>query len=353
MLYIHHSTCVSPQETFPQADLEKLNSSVENKLMAIEPAYSGIPENVLRRMGKAVRMGVGAAMPLLKSDNKPDGIIIGTANGGMEDCIKFLNQIIDYDEGVLTPTNFVQSTPNAVAGQVGLLTANKSYNITHVHRGLSFETALIDAMMLVKEYPQNSYLLGAVDEISSYNYNIDFLGGWYKEELISNKDLYSSETQASIAGEGSVMFLIDGNAANAVARIDAVDCFHSDDMELVETRMKIFLDTWFLGASEIDALITGENGDTRFEVLYSRAEDLVKEDTAILRFKHMSGEYPTASAFATWLSAHLLQTQKIPAHLVKRAGDRTALKTILIYNSYKGEQHSLIKISLPDHELVN
>ena len=101
--------------------------------------------NILRRMGKAVRIGVGAALPLLDGSSNPDGILIGSANGGMEDCIKFLNQVMEYDEGRLTPTNFVQSTPNAIAAQIGLATLNKGYNITHVHRGLAFENALLDA----------------------------------------------------------------------------------------------------------------------------------------------------------------------------------------------------------------
>ena len=42
--------------------------------------------------------------------------------------------------------------------------------------------------MLLKEIPGNNYLIGAVDEISSYNYNIEYLGGWYKKEIISNKN---------------------------------------------------------------------------------------------------------------------------------------------------------------------
>jgi hypothetical protein len=144
MLYIHQHTCISPQQTFSHIDIDTLNECVENKLKAKEPAYDGIPPGILRRMGKAVRMGVGAAIPIIKNNPSINGIIIGTANGGMEDCIKFLNQIIDYEEGMLTPGNFVQSTPNAIAAQLGLMSKNKSYNITHVHRGLAFEDALID-----------------------------------------------------------------------------------------------------------------------------------------------------------------------------------------------------------------
>src|SRR5580704_15336772 len=134
MLYIHKSTCISPQNTFSNIDIELLAGITDHQLKAIEPSYEGIPKGILRRMGKAVRMGVGSALPIIK--DQLNGIIIGTANGGMEDCIKFLNQIIDYSEDMLAPGNFVQSTPNAIAAQLGMIGGNKGYNITHVHRGL-------------------------------------------------------------------------------------------------------------------------------------------------------------------------------------------------------------------------
>src|SRR6516225_7120298 len=125
MLYIHQTTSISPQQTFGKASINQMQESVQNKLHAIEPDYPGIPPGLLRRMGKAVRIGVGAALPMLKTVSSPDGIIIGTANGGMEDCIKFLNQIIEYNEGLLAPGNFVQSTANAIASTIGLMTSNK------------------------------------------------------------------------------------------------------------------------------------------------------------------------------------------------------------------------------------
>ena len=186
MMFIHDTTCISPQQTFLPNTLagiqpNELNQPVDHVLYAVEPAYENIPPGILRRMGRAVRFGVGAALPLLEDNkNAVDGIIIGTSMGGMQDCVKFLNQVIEYNEGTLTPTNFVQSTPNAIAGQLGLLNKNKGYNITHVHRGFSFENAMVDAAMLLEDHAGKRYLLGAVDEISSYNYNIERLDGWYK-----------------------------------------------------------------------------------------------------------------------------------------------------------------------------
>ena len=323
-------------------DIENLNPPIENKLLVAEPVYDGIPLGILRRMGKAVRIGVGAALKIAKQN--PDGIVIGTANGGMEDCIKFLNQIIEYNEGILTPTNFVQSTTNAVAAQIGLMSTNKGYNCTHVHRGLAFENAMLDVDMLLKENPSHNYLLGGVDEISAYNYNIELLGGWYKKEKITGIDLYEQNSAGSIAGEGSAMFLVSNHESNAVAKLEAVQVYHAEDENLIADELRKFISKNFL-EEEPFLFFSGENGDTRFQKYYSVCEKVIAKDVLIARFKHVTGEYPTASAVAVWLACYILKEQILPAHFLKYPSSKKDFNKILIYNNYKGIQHSFILIS--------
>ena len=88
MFYIHHTSCISHQPVFNEVDLENLIPSVDNKLFAIEPKYIGVPPGQLRRMGRALRMGVGTGMQILQKQ-KVDGILVATANGGIEDSILF------------------------------------------------------------------------------------------------------------------------------------------------------------------------------------------------------------------------------------------------------------------------
>jgi len=345
MFYIHKSTCISAQKTFSDVDILQLNEPVDSKMQAFEPSYEGIPSGILRRMGKAVRLGVGAALPLVWQGNKVvDGIIIGTSMGGMEDCIKFLDQIIEYKEGMLTPTNFVQSTTNAVAGQLGLMSKNKGYNITHVHRGLSFENSIIDAAMLLDEHPANDYLIGGVDEISSYNYNIEFLGGWYSKDIVSAKDLYNTGYEASVAGEGAAMFLVSNNAAGAMAHLEAIHIFQTGELNVVSEQIQQFLDK-FLPAEKPDLFLSGENGDRRFLDYYLACEKRLGGNVSIARFKHMTGEFPTASALALWLACQILKDNDLPSHMVKIPSATGDFTKILIYNNYKGVQHSLMLIS--------
>jgi hypothetical protein len=346
MFFIHHTSCISPQLSFGEVNLNQFLNADEGKMRAVEPDYAGIPAGALRRMGKAVRMGVGAGLPLLGSAPQVQGIIIGTANGGMEDCIKFLNQIIEYEEGQLTPGNFVQSTPNAIAAQIGFINRNRGYNVTHVQRGLAFESALMDTIMQLRENPGTAYLVGAIEEISTYNYNIDWLDGWYKEENVEAAGLYSGNTRGSIAGEGASLFYVNDDPENAVARLLAVDSYHTDDPIKAKARWQTFLET-HLDDNPVDILISGENGDSRLLPFYAAIEETMDHDTAILRFKHASGEYPTASAFALWLACRLPVQGSIPDWWFKRHRKRNTVQTIAIYNNFKNQQHGFMLVQLP------
>ncbi len=346
MFYIHQNTCISPQQTFNEVALDTPSEIVDNKLIAKEPVYDGIPLSMLRRMGKAVRIGVGAALPLARNEVKPNGIIIGTANGGMEDCIKFLNQIIDYEEGTLTPTNFVQSTSNAIAGQIGMLSANQNYNITHVHRGLAFENAVLDTAMLLKENPEATYLLGGLDEISAYNYNIDFLADCFKDEKVSQESLYNSNSKGTIAGEGAAMFLVNNNSENAFACLKAMTTVHTREADVLADRLENFLENFLetnLEGRHVDLFLSGENGDNR-QAKYINAIEAVLNSDTIARFKHLTGDHPTASAISLWLATHLLQQQVIPAHMLKKGITNKPFSTILIYNNFKDQQHSFMLV---------
>ncbi len=340
MFYIHHTTCISPQQTFGKVDLNDLKESVDNELSALEPAYDAIPTGQLRRMGKAVRFGVGAGLALLKGQNV-NGIIIGTANGGLEDCVKFLIQIIEFEEGRLTPTNFVQSTTNAVASSLGLMSVNKGYNVTHVHRGLSFENAMLDTAILLNENPDDTYLLGGLDEISPYNNTIESLGKWYKDFPVSNTELFQIKSPGTLAGEGASMFLVNNNPTGAIAKVVALKMSHVTEKDEVIKNLKSFLASHSI---KPDLLISGENGDERHLPFYEAVENELSDETSIIRFKHMSGEYATSSAFALWLSSIVLRMEELPAHLFKKK-TKTGFSTVLIYNHFKGAQHSFVLVN--------
>lgn len=345
MFYIHSTYCISAQSSLWEPNLENIIECSENKLLAVEPSYNNIPLPILRRMGKAVRIGIGAFLKVLEERPNCDGIIVGTANGGLEDCIKFLNQIMEYEEGTLTPTNFVQSTANAIATQLALLSQTKGYNITHVHRGHAFEYAALDAAMKAQENPSHYYLLGGVEEISSYNYNINYLAGWYKRAPASNKNLYEHSSPGSIAGEGAAAFMISNEKKNALAYLRALQTIHGEDKSYIKEVVQEFLSKHLTTHEKVDLLLSGEDGDMRMLPYYLNIEATLNQDVLIARFKHLSGEFETATALAMHIACHMLQHQTMPKHMLKTAAVRYPIQNILIYNTTKGYQHSLLLLS--------
>lgn len=346
-MYIIDSACISPQHTFDKAFFEGgIKVHEGDRYIAIEPAYGQlIPAGLLRRMGKAVRMGVGAGLPLIQKASV-EGIVLGTANGGLEDCLKFLNQIVDYSEGTLTPTNFVQSTPNAVAGNLALMSKTTGYNTTHVHKGLAFEAALLDAMLLLEEKRGQTFLVGSIEEISDYNHNIDLLSGAFKTGHFTSENLLTLDSPGSANGEGAAMFIVGAERKpDAIGQIR--DVFQSNNLEENELAsiLRAFLRRNHLNASDVDTVILGVSGDNRSDHWYYNLRKALFEESNCYTYKNMVGDYPTASAFATWMGLQLVGGKRVPAACIYQQKNTRAAKHILIYNHYKASQHGFILLS--------
>ena len=302
-MYIKDLSCISPQITYSDEFFTKeVIQYIGNKYISREPDYKDlIPFRLLRRMGRATRIGVGAGMVLLKNNDLVDGIIIGTTNGGLEDSVKFLNQIIKYEEGNLTPTNFIQSTPNSISGNLAILSSNNKYNITHVHKGLAFENSLLDAILLFKENQVKSVLVGNIEEISDYNYNLDLLSGLFKKEEIKSEELLYSNTIGTVCGEGSAMFILDALPGQfSSVKIVDVDQISFPTKEDVKDKIEFFIDRNNIPISDIDALVLGLNGDIITDEYYHYVMSEMFPDTGVFSFKNLVGEYPTSSALACW-----------------------------------------------------
>jgi hypothetical protein len=333
-LYIHGSACISPRFSDEAADLmDARHAEVagDNRLVVAEPAYPGIPVNLLRRMGKAGRMGTGVCLPLMEKRSEPvTGIILGTANGGIEDSFRFLQQMVDYNEEALSPGAFVQSTANSFASQLSLMTGNRGYNNTHVHGGLAFEQALLDAVLLAAEDREAEFLVAGVDELSRSNFVLDSLQGWY--------------STGAIAGEGAAAFIVSGRKKGAFASLERLSTLHTDSRETMEAWARDLLD----GAGKVDMVITGENGDDRLQPWYAMCENWFPADITVLQYKPGCGEYPTAAAIALWMACRIAGGAGVAPSLIKR-GIPAAPEKILIYNNYQGYQHSLMLVTTTRH----
>src|SRR5690606_27841623 len=78
----------------------------------------------------------------------------------------FLSKMTEQKEQMLTPTAFIQSTHNTVGGQIALVNGCNGPNLTYVHRGHSFEHALLHAYLYLRHHPDDTVLAGGIDELT-------------------------------------------------------------------------------------------------------------------------------------------------------------------------------------------
>jgi 3-oxoacyl-[acyl-carrier-protein] synthase II len=349
-VYIRSSACISAQQTFRNENF--LTEAVEyhgTRLSAIEPGYKEFADvKLLRRMSHIIKMGVAAARECLSKGDveMPGAIIAGTAYGCLEDTITFLTRIIGQNEEMLPPTAFIQSTHNTVAAQVALLLNCHGYNSTFVHKGISFESALLDAIMLLNEKEADNILVGGADELTDTSFTILSRLGSYKRRPVSNLGLYSAPSNGSIGGEGAAFFLLtDRPLETNLAELTAMrTIYRPAGLKDIEKRIIAFLAEKSLTIDDIDLVITGKSGDMNSDKIYEELNVSLFKNNTLANYKHLCGEYPTSSAFALWLASNMIKNAVVPAITLEK-GVATAPKRILVYNHYQKIHHSIMLVS--------
>ncbi|MES1220209.1 MAG: hypothetical protein ABUT20_32205, partial [Bacteroidota bacterium] len=132
---------------------------------------------------------------------------------------------------------------------------------------------------------------------------------------------------------------------NAEAELKAIHIFQTEDEEIISGQIKQFLEKYLPSGEKADLLISGENGDSRFLKYYTLFEKLAGDNIPVTRFKHMMGEFPAASSMALWLACEIMKGNALPQHMMKTKTVAKDFKKILIYNNYKGLQHSIMLIN--------
>jgi len=351
-IFINGIGNVSPQKTTDNSRfLDEVVSSQTNRLACIEPNYRDfISPDLLRRMGRLIKMGIASSRICLADAGclMPDAIITGTGLGCLEDTEKFLTTLIRNKEELLTPTSFIQSTHNTVSAQIALLLKCHNYNFTYVHRGWSFESALIDSMIQLGSGKASAVLAGSMDELTNSSFAITQRLGQWRRKPVETYELLTSTARGSIAGEGSAFFLLSSSQSpNTYARLSDVYTFNrkaaGGDLTSILTH---FLERSGIRQEDIDLAVCGINGDTSSAKPYKELTDSVK-NAGIAAWKHLSGEYQTSSSFGLWMASMIMKYQKVPQIALMRSCNERPINTILIYNHYSDFNHSFILIQKP------
>ncbi|MDO3426175.1 beta-ketoacyl synthase N-terminal-like domain-containing protein [Chryseobacterium sp. APV1] len=345
-VYINSAACISAQDTLNENFFRNLKpeNSVQ-VLKAIEPVYKEfIPPAMIRRMSKTVKMSSVASLYALKEAGikNPDAIITGTGMGCSQDSEKFLKNVLDNHEEFLTPTYFIQSTHNTVAGQIALGLQCHAYNFTYVNTSSSLEFSFLDGKLQINDGEAENVLVGSTDEQTERVMELYKLNKTIKKEENLPVDFLNSETEGVMWGEGASFFVLGKDKTeNSYAQLTDIQITNKLDLEEAQQFIEDFLAKNNLTSNDIDAVILGFSGDVKSDVYYKNAMDLF-ENSALLYYKHLSGEFNTASGFSTFMACHILKNQEIPEVMMINDLKKEEIKNILLYNHLGGNDHSLV-----------
>lgn len=337
-IYIHSAVCISAQPTFGSENLPRNFNEVSGKIVeAIHPNYKEyISPIALRRMATGVKMGVAAANKALENANtrQLDAILTGTGMGCIEDTEKFLNALISNDEEFLTPTSFIKSTHNTVGAQIALGMQCKAYNNSYVHGALSFESALLDAQLLLQQEEADTVLVGGIDELGT--------------EFVHMARMMEDEHDDGIKvplGEGASFFVLSSTYKKNSIKLLGLETYSAISTNSIVDKLNTFLTKNNMEPTEIDVLMLGNNGDV-YDSYYNTVVSAFPNTTIPIGYKHLSGEFFTASAFGFYLAHGILKSQQIPEGMIKNHTSKPSIKTILLYNQFKGRDHSFVLLSI-------
>jgi 3-oxoacyl-[acyl-carrier-protein] synthase II len=267
----------------------------------IAPNYKDYVSPVaLRRLSSILRMGIAAAKECENKVGQPfDAISVGTALGCLTDTEKFLKVINSVEGDILSPTAFIQSTHNTIAGQISLDMGNHSYNMTHTQNNVSFEMALIDGMLCCSEDSKN-VLVGAADEA------IDFLN-LLKPAILPQ--------EAHLTSGATFLVLQPNKNANSIA---------IKDCSAIKTKRSLH--------EEIETFLTDNNiSKNDIHKVFSNNDELNNQFSDHVNFSEFTGLHYSSSAFGTHMAHDWLL--------------KNANKNVLVVNSGCNENIGLILLS--------
>ena len=266
----------------------------EDYVRAQEPDTKGlIVPSEARRMSKILKRTVSTAITTLNNSEIKhlDAIITGTGMGCMENSEKFLIDLSRFGENCLKPTLFMQSTHNTISSLIAIILKCHGYNNTYSHKGISFESSLLDAWIQMKSGMIRNALIGAHDEVTPFM------------DLV----LERTHPEYSFVSEASVSAVLTNNtSSNNICEVVDVKLFHRPDKKELANLLDKNID---------NVLLLGVNGNTLNDNPY---ENLLKElsyKPYTLQYKNVFGENFSASALGFYVGAKILEKQMIPTFL--------------------------------------
>jgi 3-oxoacyl-[acyl-carrier-protein] synthase II len=333
---------ISPQQTWnDEAALLQAFDYRGNHMYAVEPDYTPwIDSERGVALPKLVKMSIAAANIALSEARirQPDGIITGSGLGCQRAVESLLSNTTPDDEA----DAFSRSQYEALGYQLAHFLQCNGYSQVHTQDGFSFESALLDAMMRLNDDKDHKILVGGVDEFTETSNLILSRMGLLRKKLASTLRLFKPLKRGTIQGEGACYFVLSGKLHNgSQAELVNMRVSNQTDPQRLQDFVEVFIRDNGYMPGEIDLILTGKNGDKRTDL---QLDDLCRKSfpaAAVGLFKHLCGEYPTASAFALWLAVRVLKERHVPEVITFNYSSRS-VRNILVVNAYLNTGYSVM-----------
>jgi 3-oxoacyl-(acyl-carrier-protein) synthase len=337
-IYISAARQISAQAPLADDWIERPRRYTASFVPAVEPDYRlHFQPNAARRMGKILKRALLVSRRVMEDAgvDAPQAIVTGTGFGCIENTEIFLEALVRGGEKFLKPTQFMQSTHNTISSLIAIDHRCHSYNMTYSHKALSFECALLDAFLRLRNGQITNALAGGHDELTPHFHTL-----LQRLDCLAAGTAFRSETAVA-------MMLTADRGADALCRLSAIETLYRPDTG----RLRLALDRMLAQAGcrpdDIDAVLTGCNGMPADEQTYARLCDALCPGIGRLRYKHLFGDSFTSSATAVYVAATCLRRRLLPAHLFAAPppADPPAPRRILLYHQSENKTHSLILLS--------
>lgn len=286
---------------------------------ALDPDYKPFINPVAaRRMGLILKRAMATSITALRDAEveMPDAIVTATGLGCIENTEKFLKALSEQGENCLQPTFFINSTHNTIGSYIAVQMKCHGYNNTHVHRGISFESALLDAFVKIKLGKLNNALVGAHDEMTpDYFTLLNRVGFW----------------DGGFAGETAVSMVLAKEGDVKIAGVEIL--YMPEKQNLIDAVNRLCAEN-NIGVNDIDLLVTGRNGNKENNKVYDDFENIFNMKDKSESYKDIFGESFTTSAYSVCYAYECLKKGITPSG--------RKVKNILLYNHYENKDHSLI-----------
>ena len=322
-VYINSIAQVSCQQPLSDEWFTSPHIHTEAYVRAVEPDTTGlIVPSEARRMSKILKRTVCTAITALNNSDvqQPDAIITGTGTGCMENSEKFLIDMSRFGENCLKPTLFMQSTHNTISSLIAIILKCHGYNNTYSHKGISFESALLDAWLQIRSGAIRNALTGSHDEVTPFMALV-------MERTHPEYRLVSETSMSAV--------LTDRPSERNLCELTSVELLYRPEPAELAAR---------LAEDSGAAIMLGVNGKEANDTPYLELVEAVGGAPRLLQYKNIFGENFSSPAMAVYAAATILGRGEVPAHLCLGEQPTTAPESITIVNHSDATSWSVVRL---------